>query len=251
VIDVLGTFNRSQFERLLAYVKGGLRLVGPRLRHLTIEQMRVGTLTFVYDTAGKPTDYRTGGSGAAPTYIGKLMAAYEVLGGDPFYDLQVRAKTDPVYLPKGTESATSKVMSNGEPIPQSALSDGPSANAIRDIRRWMVDDMDRLERLERKIRRMVDYADQLQEEIDLLNVITGSVESDGSLDNLIQTVQQLLADPGYRAIADDQGKDPFGKFIYAPMSTYEPSPDRIPEPGVSIERTNSGYVVAGDTGVKT
>jgi FtsZ-binding cell division protein ZapB len=175
------------------------------------------------------------------------MAAYEVLGGDPFYDLQVRSKNEPVYRIKGTETVTAKVLSNGEPIPQSALADAPSGNAVRDIKAWMSDDMERLERLERKVRRMVDYSDQLQDEIDALGSIGASIEVDGSLENLVATVQQLLSDPAYRAIADDLNKDPFGKFTYAPMSSYEPG-NRTPTPGVSVERTNSGYVKSGENG---
>jgi hypothetical protein len=250
MFDWLGTFNSSQFNRLVAYAKSRLPLIEGRVRHLTIEKQRIGTLQFVYDTAGKPVAYNTGSAGGVTTYIGQLMVAYEVLGGDPFYDLQVRSMNDPVYRVKGTETVTARVLSNGEPIPQSALADAPSGNAVRLIKAWVADDLDRLERLERKVRRMVDYSDQLQAEIDTLEAVTGSVETDGSLENLVASVQQLLSDPTYRAIADDRGRDPFGKFTYAPMSSYEPG-NRTTKPGVSVERTNSGYVVSGDDGSGT
>lgn len=242
--NILGTFNKSQFDRLVVYAKGKLDLIDQRIRHLTIERQRVGFLQFAYDTAGKPTSYTTSQPGET-TYIGRLMGAYEVLGGDPFYDLQVRTVGQAVTRPKGNELAVSKVLSNGEPIPAAGLSDGPSGDAVRTIKAWMGDDLERLERLERKIRRMVDYSDQLQEEADKLTEIRGGVEADGSLENLVALVQQLFSDPTYRAIADDQGRDEFGKFIYAPMSSYEPG-GRTPSSGVSIERTNDGYVVVGE-----
>ena len=244
----LGTFNASQFNRLVAYARSRLALIDRRIRHLTIERQRIGFLQFSYDTAGKPISYTTGDAGVATTYIGQLIAAYEVLGGDPFFDLQIRTMSQAVTRPRGTELATSKILSNGEPIPAAGLSDGPSGNAVRTIKSWIADDLDRLDRLERKIQRAVDYSDQLQEEIAQLTAIQGSAEADGSLENLVALVQQLLADPTYRAIADDAGRDEFGKFIYAPMSSYEPQ-GRTPSGGVSVERTNSGYVVIGeDTG---
>jgi len=243
--DYLGTFNASQFNRLAAYARSRLPLIDARIRHLSVEYQRVGFLQFSYDTAGKPVSYTTGSGGAATTYIGQLIAAYEVLGGDPFYDLQMRTMGQAITRPKGNELANSKILSNGEPIPAAGLSDGPSGNAVRTIKAWIADDLERLERLERKIRRTVDYSDQLQDEISKLTSIRGTAEADGSLENLVAFVKQLFTDPTYRAIADDAGRDEFGKFIYAPMSSYEPG-GRTPTSGVSVERTNSGYVVVGE-----
>jgi len=245
MFDWLGTFNRSQFERLVAYARARLAYVDARIQHLTVEQQRVGFLKFSYDTAGKPTSYLTGSPGFN-TYIGKLMSAYEVLGGDPFYDLQVRSKSDPVYYLKGDEVATAKVLSNGEPVPQPGLADAPSGNAVRNIREWMGDHLDLLDRLERKVRRAIDYSDQLQDEIDLLKKIKSSVEVDGSLENLISTMSVLFSDPSYRSIFDDQGKDPFGKLTHAPMSSYDSGPTRTGADGLVVERTGDGAVVVGE-----
>jgi len=245
---ILGTFNKTQFDRLIAFARSRLSLIDGRVKHLSAEALRIGFLLFTYDKAGNPVSYSTGAAGSGPTYIGKLMVAYEVLGGDPFYDLQVRSRTDPVYRLKGTEDATAKILSNGEPIPHAGLSDGPSGNAVRTIKTWMQDDLERLDRLERKIRRMVDYSDQLQLEVQALEAIRRPVETEDSLENLVSFVQQLLSDPTYRAIADDRGRDPFGKFIYAPMSSYEPGGSRKVTPGVSVERTNDGYIITGEGG---
>jgi hypothetical protein len=249
--DLLGTFNRSQFDRLVAYARSRLVLIDARIQHLEVEMQRTGFLLFKFSTDGKPESYQTGREGSNPTYIGRLMGAYEVLGGDPFFDLQVRPTTQPVSHLKGSEEATSKVLSNGEPMPHAGLLDSPSGNAVRDLKAWMVDDLDRLERLERKIRRAVDYSDQLQTEIDQLRTIRQTVDVEGSLANLESSVQQMLSNPAYRAIADDQGKDPFGKFIYAPLSSYEPGGVRSPQPGVAIERTDKGYTVVGEGSTET
>jgi hypothetical protein len=242
--DFLGTFNRSMFDRLAAYARGQLVYVDSRIQHLSIEQQRIGFLQFAYDTAGRPTSYTTGTPGFI-TVIGKLMSAYEVLGGDPFYNLQVRSVSNPVYYRKGDETATAKVLSNGEPVPQLGLSDGPSGNAVRQVRAWSFGNLERLDRLERKIRRMIDYSDQLGTEVSFLKKSRQAVDVDGSLENLIALVNQLFADPSYRAIADDKGADPFGKFIYAPMSSYDQGGTRRAPDGLTIERGSGGYTIVG------
>lgn len=244
MMDWLGTFNKSQFARLTVYARSQLGYIDLRVKHLTIEQQRIGFLQFLYDSGGRPTSYSTGSPGFT-TYIGKLMSAYEVLGGDPFYDLQVRGMNDPVYFLKGSETATAKMLSNGEPLPLPGLSDGDSGNAVRSIKSWTRGNIDRLERIERKVRRALDYSDQLQTEINELKRIKQSVEVEGSLENLISLVNQLFGDPSYRAIADDNGQDPFGKYTHAPMSSYDQGGTRAPTEGPSVERGASGYTVSG------
>lgn len=249
--DWLGTFNRSQFERLAQYAREQLVLIDARVSHLTYEQMRIGFLQFSYDTAGKPIAYSTGSSGSGPTYIGKLMAAYEAIGGDPFYDLQVRSMADPVYYMQGTETAAAKVMSNGEPIPAKGLADAPTANLLLQMRSWLGPSLDRRAQLERKIRRMLDYSDQLGAEVAELRIIQDSLETDGSLENIINAVSQMLSDPTYRATGEDNGADPFGKLSYAPYASYEPGGARNAPDGLVVERTNRGYAVSGEGGSTT
>jgi hypothetical protein len=232
-------------ERLASYARGQLVYVEERIKHLTVEQQRVGFLRFAYDSAGRPTSYLTGEAGVT-TYIGKLMSAYEVLGGDAFFDLQVRSKSDPVFYLKGDEVDSAKIMSNGEPLPQAGLADAVSGNAVRGIKEWVQGNLDRLEKLERKIRRVVDYSDQLQEEIDLLGKIQLSAEFDGSLESLIASVEALLTDPSYRATSDDKGSDPFGKLNYAPMSSYDQGGTRTQE-GFAIERGSDGVTISGES----
>jgi YD repeat-containing protein len=244
MFDWLGTFNRSQFQRLTTYTRSQLTYIKSRIGHLTTEKQRIGFLQFTYDSAGQPTGYATGQPGVR-TFIGKLMSAYEVLGGDPFYDLQVRSTSNPVFYTKGTETYSAKVLSNGEPVPSLGLADAVSGNAVRSIRGWVSENLDRLERIERKVRRAIDYSDQLQLEIDNLNSITNAVEVEGSLENLITLVNQLFTDPSYRAIADDKGKDPFGKVAYAPMSSYDQGGTRAPSEGLVIERGSAGYTTSG------
>jgi len=245
MLDFLGTFNRSQFDRLSTYARGQLSYVVGRVQHITAEQQRVGFLKFSYDPAGRPVSYLTGNPGLV-TYIGKLMSAYEVLGGDPFYDLQVRAKSDPVYYLKGDEASTAKILSNGEPLPQQGLADAPTGNLVRRIRGFSEAHLDKLERIERKVRRAIDYSDQLQTELDLLKVIPRTAEVDGSLEFLIASATAYFQDRSYRAISDDKGSDPFGKLVNAPMSSYDPGTTRRGPDGLAVERSNDGVVISGE-----
>lgn len=247
--EFLGTFNKSQFERLAAYARDQLPTVQARILHLSAEVTRIGVITQATDSAGRPVGYT-----ATPknSYLGRLIGAYEILGGDVFMDLQTRAMADPVYLKKGTETAVPKVFSNGEPVPQAGLADAATADLVQTLKAWIVDISDRRARLERKIRRAIDYADQLNEEIAVLKNITATVDTPKSLESIIAAVQIYLADPTYRATLDDKGKDPYGKFAKAPLSSYEPGGEREAPEGEGVEKTSDGYYIYGaDTSTGT
>ena len=240
--DFGGTANATQIQRLVDFCRGQLALVQDRITHLTAEQIRIGGLTMVFSN-GIPTGYSTGD----PTsYLGKLLIAYETLGGDPFYDLQVRLASDPVYLVKGDETTDPQIYSSGEVKGASkGLADGISSELVQKMRAWAEDTMSyRKERLERKIRRAMDYVDSLQVEIDLLTNITQSVDTDSSLENLVSQIFGLVTDPTYRAIQDDKGQDPFALMTYAPFAGYEPSDNRGGAQGYG--RTEAGAVVPGE-----
>lgn len=236
--DWLGTFNRAMFERFTTFARGQLALVDGRIQHLRAEIERIGVLSFAYDAGGTPIGYTPD---PPDSYIGRLLAAYEILGGDAFYDLNIRSTTQPVFLLKGGLTATPQMMSNGEIMPTGALADAPSAVLMQKARGWIEDTTQyRREYLERKIRRMVDYSDQLQAEVRTLRAIQGDADEAGSLESLITQIEELLADPTYRAINDDP--DPFGKKAYAPLAAYMPG-----EKGAdAYERTFGGTVVPGE-----
>jgi len=235
----LGTFNRSQFTRLADFARAQLVAVEDRLVHLVAEQTRVGSITMLFNV-GDPQGYV-----ADPdSYIGRLVAAYEVLGGDAFLDLHIRLVSDPVFALKADETSAPQLYSSGEVKAGPGLADAPSATQVANLRGWIDDTLQyRKDYLERKIRRALDYADQLQAEVDRLTRVTQSVDADGSVENIIAQVEQLISDPGYRAIQDDQGKDPHGKLAYAPLAGYEPGADR--EGSDTYSRTDKGYVIPG------
>jgi hypothetical protein len=243
--DWLGTFNKSQFDRFAAFAEAQLGVLAGRILHLQYEILRVGRLSFSYDANGTPKAYDTGGPN---TYIGKLIAAYEVLGGNALYDLNVRDMAQAVYLLPAGEMSPPQLMSNGEVMGQPGLADGPSAMLIQQARSWLPEAMDyRRERIERQIRRMVDYVDQLEAEMDLLDKMAASTTTKGSLQNIFAAINDLFHDPIYRTIYDDRGKDPHGKLTYAPFKPYSDdgkSEDR--EPSLIYGRDDGGATVPGE-----
>lgn len=240
--EILGTFNKAQFERFASFARSQLVLVDGRIQHLQAEIDRIGLLVFQYDAAGIPIGYAVDPPEA---YIGRLMAAYEVLGGDAFYDLNVRALTQPVFLLKGSETVNPQMMSNGEILPAGALADAPSAVLMQRAQAWIDDTLTyRRSYLERKIRRMVDYADQLESELAVLKAIEGTSADVGSLEEIFKEIQELIDDKTYRAISADT--DPFGKKTYAPFAAYMPGAKGATAD--AYERTFDGPVEPGTKG---
>jgi hypothetical protein len=244
MLDFLGTFNKSQFERLAAYARAQLPLVSARIAHLSNELLRVGVLVMRRNEKQDPIGYMP----SPPTsYLAKLLSAYEVLGGDPFFDLQIRSYTDPIYLLQGDEAISAKMLSSGEPWPERVLADAPSALLVGQIRGTMEDVIARREALERKIRRCLDYGDQITAEIEMLRKVRAASDTAGSLEAMIAEVLLLINDPTYRAVPDDKGRDPYGKLAKAPFSSFESGGDRDDEfAGPGATRENTGLVDNGE-----
>jgi hypothetical protein len=248
--DFLGTFNKSQFDRFASFARAQVATIGLRIRHLTYEQGRIGSLSFTFDQGGKPLSFTA--SDPKSTYVGKLVAAYEVLGGQVKYDLQVRTLRQAVHLLPGTETSAPQLMSNGEVMAPKGLGDGQSAVLIQKAREWLYGPLAyRREYLEHKIRRAIDYAEQLQTEINLLKRIGESDETTDSLEYLFKTVGELFTDTQYRAIYDDKSKDEHGRLAYAPFlpySTVGADPANIPEDASGYGRDLDGARVPGEVG---
>jgi len=239
--DFLGTFTKSQFDRFAVWAKNQVSLIDARIAHLTAEKARIGNLAFAFDAGGIPTNIH----GDFPTtYCGKLFAAYEALGGDAFYDLQVRNQGQPVFRVAGDEATESQLMSNGEVLGTAGLSDAESAEMVRQMRVWMAETTAyRRDALERKIKRALDYADQLQTEIDLLTTMKADATTGGSLSATIQDVTGLITDRQYMAASNDsKTPDPHGKMAKAPFAAYMPGGGGKGVQADSYERTLDGPV---------
>jgi hypothetical protein len=222
--DFKGTFNRSQLERFKAFARAQLSDVSGRLNHLEFEKQRQGSVSFAYDSNGVPTSYSPDPS---DSYLGKLLAAYEILGGDPFYDLKVRSRKQPVFVIRADETSPPRLMSSGEVVGTLGLADSASAYYMDQARGWVDDAIYyRRESLERKIRRTLDYVEQLEIEQEALTTISSGPDVEGSLEQLFTAIQQLMDDPSYRAAYDDKGADPQGQLTTAPLAAYSPGPNR-------------------------
>lgn len=222
--EFLGTFTASQFTRFSTWIQAQTAQIPARILHLQAEQARIGSLAFAYDSGGVPTFIQPSD---ATTYIGRLFQVYEALGGDAEFDLQVRTMSQPVFKTTGTENRISQLMSNGEVQSAPGLSDAPSAELFRQARDWAYDvQLYRRDLLERKIRRAMDYVDQLQTEITQLQQIEADASQAGSIGFILSGVQGLVGNRYYIAATNDSGKpDPHGKAAYAPVLAYMPNPD--------------------------
>lgn len=239
--DFQGTFSVSQFARLKAYLRDQVQLIDARIAHLKAERDRIGDLSFAYDSGGIPT----GVANDPPlTYCGKLFGAYEALGGDVEFDLQVRGTSQPVFQLAGDETQAAQLMSNGEVIGVLGLSDAESSILVQKLRGWTEGDLHRRrDALERKLRRAIDYAEQLEAEISELQNLKLSIDTDGSLEFLISGVDTLGADRQYTAITDDSASpDPYGKFVKAPVAGYMPGGGGKGAKATTYERTLDGLV---------
>jgi len=247
--DFLGTFNKSQYNRFATFAKDQLLTFGPRVAHNVSEVNRLGSLTFEYDSGGRPIKFTS--SDVTSTYIGRLVAAYEVLGGDVQYDLQVRSLTQAVYLMPASETAPPQLMSNGEIVGQKGLADALTAELMRSARSHLTSALHyKREYLERKVRRSLDYADQLTAETALMSALAASAEAPRSLGSIFQAIEDLLTDQNYRPIYDDKGLDPYGKLTYAPFAPYstaDAKPENLPTETGGYQRDIDGARVPGIT----
>lgn len=247
--EFLGTFNRTQFGRFLAFVRSQVPVLDSRIVHLNAEIARVGELTFTFDNENLPVQVTaTDGS-----YLAKLLAAYLVQGGNPFLDLRTRNRDQAIFVVQGTASQEAQYMSNGEPLPQKGLQDAYSAELIRSLREPFLETLHlRFGSLERKIRRALDYSDELRKEVTVLSIYQEAATVEGSLEYIANQIEQLFSDRNYRAIYDDGGNDPLGINTYAPFSQYDVEASTDPNaPNRQVQRPqrqDTGFVAPGGRG---
>jgi len=154
------------------------------------------------------------------SYGAKLLSAYRILGGYPEKEMLLRTRDVPVFLTRG------------EPITvrQDGLVSGGYSETYTDSRRWRggqrydrdlglrVERMkawqleiikSKREKLEFKIKRALDYSDQLQQEVVLIDkLLTEST----SVDTLIRKIE-IQANTPYTANTVKNQQDLFGLNI--------------------------------------
>jgi hypothetical protein len=219
--DFLGTFTASQYTRFSTWVQAQTGQITARIQHLQAEVDRLGGLSFAYDSGGIPTFITPSDN---TTYIGRLFQCYEALGGDAEFDLQVRTMAQPVFKTTGDPNNPSQLMSNGEVMGTQGLIDAQTAELMRSARDWTYDaQFYRRDLLERKIRRAMDYVDQLNAEVKNLQQIQASVATQGSIGYILSSLNQFVGNRYYLPAQNDtSAPDPHGKMAYAPIASYMP-----------------------------
>ena len=239
--DFGGTFNNHQVSRLVTFSQRQMVDVAGRIIHLSAEIGRIGNISFTYDAGGNPVSYTYGPKNS---YIGKLVMVYEILGGDPLYDLQIRSQAQAIYLVASADHTTpAQQMSSGDIVGQQGLDDAVTSNLIQQMKSWTEDVIQyKRENIENKVRRAVDYVDQLTAEQNLLLLMTNST-AQGSVAGITTQIATLLADPTYRAIYNDTNNDWHAKLVNAPKGAFNPGPGRTVGPGTVI--VDGGPLVSG------
>jgi hypothetical protein len=241
------------FERFLTFARTQRPLIEARRLHLANEIARVGTVVMQFDK-GVPSGYS---ADPETSYLGKLMRAYEVMGGNAMLDLRLRQRTDPIYIVEGDLLAGPQFTSGGEPVGGRGQADAPTALMVQKAKRWLDNTTQvRFGRLERKIRRAMDYADQLQREMDELTTLQLAADIKGSLEYIAAQIQEYLADGNYRAVYDDQAtgqEDRLGLLVNAVLSAYDvetpTDPNQKPRETIDVQKQYGGVAKPGQTSV--
>lgn len=180
-----------------------------------------GVFTTEYD-GPKPVRF----SANAGSYAAKLLEAYRVFGGNPETDMLLRTRDLPVYKVSGTEikknadttvsGGYSDVYSNGRRERGGQRFDRDLGLRVEALKEWQLDAIKlKREKLEFKIKRALDYSDQLQQEIELLDRLIGDDVTEGTAANQVIRVEVEMAQPGAMTVVDDV-EDVFGLAIGRP-----------------------------------
>lgn len=219
-----GTFTTGQFNDLVDFSKIQEQDIGARIDWLSAEIPKVGTFLTEYDSDDRYPVYFD--CLPVDSYGAKLLRAYKILGGVPERDMLLRTSDKPVYLKRGVnasptdpDSGYSREFSNGRIYRGNQRFDRSIGIRVEALKRWQLEAIKRKrEHLELKIKRALDYSDQLQRERDLLRGLVG-----GGVSDLVTEVYKLMFAPGAMNVVDDPD-DGFGLGIGPVADKYVDSP---------------------------
>lgn len=191
---------------------------------LEAELQKVGVFSTMYDDEDKyPVFFDCG---PAESYGKKLLTAYKVLGGVPERDMLLRTSDKPVFLKRGVnatptdpDSGYSRDFSNGRVYRGSQRFDRSLGSKVEALKKWQLEAIKRKrEHLELKIKRALDYSDQLGRERDMLTALQG-----GAVQDVITEVYKYMFAPGAMNVVEDSD-DGFGLGIGPIGDKYVDSP---------------------------
>jgi hypothetical protein len=175
-----GTFTTGQFNELADFSKIQETDIQDRMSWLSRQLELNGVFTTEYDDE---TNFPVSFSCDPPhSYGAKLLQAYKILGGQPERDMLLRTSDKPVYLTRGvnishdkseTNSGYSDSFSNGRKYRGNQRFDRDLGLRVQRLKDWQLEAIKRKrEHLEFKIKRCLDYSDQLQLELAVLKRMT-------------------------------------------------------------------------------
>jgi len=226
--NFFGTFTTGQWEDFKAFSR--IQSMELRLRKswLNRELLRIGIFITTYDGPYPVKFIATG-------YAGKLLRAYRILGGVPEQTMLLRTRDKPVFKTRShdltiTNESTmsggfSDVYSNGRRERGTQRYDRDIGLKVESIKSWQLESIKfKRERLEFKIKRAMDYSDQIQQEIDKIDKLL-SIGS-GSFEDQIVSVDVLISRPESANVVQNLD-DKFGLNIGKPTDfTFADALDR-------------------------
>jgi hypothetical protein len=215
-----GTFSLGQWESFKAFSR--IQRLDLEIRKAYLQKQRVmhGIFTTEYDGFVPKSFTANAGS-----YAAKLLEAYRILGGFPERDMLLRTMDKPVFLTRGTNISTdpnakvqggfSDTYSNGRRYRGDQRFDRDLGLRVDRTKSWQLDAIKaKRERLEYKIKRALDYSDQLQAQIDIIDKTLGSGLK--GFDDQIVSIELEMNKPETSHTTSDED-DIFGLFIGRPV----------------------------------
>jgi hypothetical protein len=208
--NFFGTFTTGQWESFKSFTKIQILDLLLRKQWLGKQLIMNGIFSTIYDDNNNPVSY----SVSQGSYAAKLLEAYKILGGNPELDMLLRTRDKPVYKLTGTEiqkntdgssiGGTSELYSNGRRERGNQFFDRDLGLKVENIKKWEIEAIKmKREKLEFKIKRAMDYSDQLGEEIKEIDKLIGDIFKQGSAENQIIDVEIQMQKPGTMNVVDN------------------------------------------------
>ncbi len=227
-----GTFTTGQWEELRQFAIIQAGDIGPRIVWLQRELTTVGVFVTQYDdTTNAPVSFTVAPS---TSHGAKLLLAYRCLGGFPERDMLLRTSDDPVHLttaaplnsddPSGSPTGGfSDLFSNGKRYRGNQRFDRDLGYPMEQFKKWQLEAIkQKREHLEFKIKRALDYSDQLQIELAFLQAMVATTTTTDVLGQIANLVS-LFHRPGAMNVIDNLN-DLFGFGIGRPGDTSAENP---------------------------
>lgn len=225
--NFFGTLTSGQWESFKAFAR--IQRIDVELRRAWLQKQLSMNGIFSTEYDG-PTPVRF--SASAGSYAAKLISAYRVLGGVPERDMLLRTSDKPVFKTKAqnisstsagqTDGGFSDVYSNGRRDRGTQRFDRDLGLRVERLKSWQLEAVKaKREALEFKIKRALDYSDQLQTELAVLDRVLDET-SRYSFENQVVAVETQMSTPETMNVVQNLD-DVFGLSIGKPGDLSDPN----------------------------